>query len=66
VNRMRKTYFLICFIAACFSTVFWTALIAFAFLTHRFNVFTSVALFGGLMFFCWGAKQMFDGYRGRL
>lgn len=59
MRRGSKAYFLQCFIASCLLTIFWTFLVVFAFLGN------SIAVLGALVFF-WGAKQMLDGYRGRL
>lgn len=60
-----KSYFLICFAATCFISIFWASVIVFALVTHKLTMRNWLALFTPLVFFIWGAKEMLAGYRGK-
>lgn len=61
-----KWFFLVCFVAAIFCMFFWTAVIVFSVVTSRLRdmgLLRGLALFAPLLFFIWGARQMFRGFK---
>lgn len=59
-----KWLFFLSFIAAIICSVIWSALIVFAFVTSRVTPGKGFLLIGGLMFFVWGAQEMFRSFTG--
>ena len=61
-----KWFFLGSFVAALICSVFWTALIIFAIATSRVTAMgiRGVALVAPLVFFIWGAREMFRSFKG--
>ena len=61
-----KWFFLVSFVAAVICTVLWTALIIFVIATSRFRGMRmrGLALVAPLVFFIWGAREMFRAFKG--
>jgi hypothetical protein len=55
------------FVAALICSVYWTALIIFSIVTSRLwgMGVRGVALVAPLVFFIWGARQMFQAFQGK-
>jgi hypothetical protein len=62
---MKKWFFLASFIAAIFCSLFWTTLIIFVIVTGRFRSLgiRSVVLAAPLLFFIYGAREMFGYFK---
>ena len=60
-----KWFFFVSFIAALFCSVFWVGLIVFVVATHRLETmgFRAVVLPAPLLFFIWGALEMFRSFK---
>jgi hypothetical protein len=62
-----RWFFFTCFVAAVISSVLWTALIVFAFVTRGvlgLGVRGTIRLTVPLAFFVWGAREMFRSFKG--
>jgi len=59
-----KWFFLVSFVAAVICSVLWTALIIFAIATSRFRGKGGIALMVLLVFFIWGAREMYRAFKG--
>jgi hypothetical protein len=59
-----KWYFLLCFLAAVIATILWLPVIAFAIVTHKLTIRNFLGLAGPAPFFIWGAREMYQAYRG--
>jgi len=62
---MKKWFFLVCFVAALFCSIFWTGVIIFSIATHRLATMgtRAIAVLPPLLFFIWGAVEMFRSFR---
>ena len=60
-----KWLFLVSFIAALFCSIFWAAVVIYVIATHRFAAqgIREVAVVIPLLFFIWGALEMFRSFR---
>jgi hypothetical protein len=61
-----KWFFLLSFIAAIICSVLWTAFIIWAIVTGHFwgSVRRELTLLAPLVFFMWGAREMFRSFKG--
>ncbi len=61
-----KWFFLLSFVAALFCSLFWTGVISFLIATDRFRGMgvRGPALFAPLVFFIWGAREMYKSFQG--
>jgi len=63
-----KWFFLLSFVAAIICSVLWISMVTFLMATARFkgmSVRGLLALLAPLVFFLWGAREMFRAYKGR-
>lgn len=62
-----KWFFFAGFVAALFCSVFWTSVIIFTIVTSRFRGMglRAVAVLAPLLFFIWGAREMYRAFRGQ-
>jgi hypothetical protein len=65
VIAMKKWFFIMCFVAALFCSIFWTGVIIFSIATHRLATMgiRGLAVLAPLLFFIWGAVEMFQSVR---